>query len=94
MNQLLTLLRFFATGGHVSSVADYMGMHTSTASRIISKVSHVIASLRPQYIKMPERNEILDVQTSFYEIARFPRVIGCIDGTHIRLQSPGKHNKC
>lgn len=89
MNQLLTTLRFFATGGHISSIADFMGMHTSTASRIISKVSGAIASLRPRYVKMPEGNEIIDVQTDFFNIAGFPRVLGCIDGTHIRIQSPG-----
>lgn len=71
-----------------------MGMHTSTASRIISRVSASIASLRPRYINMPEGNELLDVQRDFYDIARFPRVIGCIDGTHIRVQSPGKKNLC
>lgn len=66
-----------------------MGIHQSTVSRIISKVSHEIANLRPQYTKMPDNHGILHTQELFYKISHFPRVVGCIDGTHIKIQSPG-----
>jgi hypothetical protein len=89
MNQLLTTLRFYASVGHLATVADYMGMHVSTTSRIIAKVSRTIARLRPRYIKMPEGQEIQTTQNKFYEVARFPRVLGVIDGSHIKIQSPG-----
>ncbi|CAH1954211.1 unnamed protein product [Acanthoscelides obtectus] len=36
-----------------------------------------------------DADEIIRVQNGFYRICRFPRVIGCIDGTHIKMQSPG-----
>ena len=40
---------------------------------------------------MPESNEEIRLtQQAFYEMYKFPKVIGCIDGTHIRIQSPGK----
>lgn len=91
MNQLLTTLRFFATNTHQISVGDFMGLHQTTASRIISKVSRAIANLRPQHIQMPSDNEMLHIQEEFYRISRFPRVVGCIDGTHIKIQSAG-HN--
>ncbi|KAJ8915704.1 hypothetical protein NQ315_000638 [Exocentrus adspersus] len=52
INQLLTALRFYATCSHQNTVGD-MGMHQSTASRVILKVSRQIAMLAPQYIKMP-----------------------------------------
>ncbi|XP_022920357.2 putative nuclease HARBI1 [Onthophagus taurus] len=90
MNQLLTTLRFYASASHLTIVADFTGMHTSTASRIISRVSRAIVMLRPQYIKMPSNTEeILAVQNQFYGIAAFPRIIGAIDCTHIKIQSPG-----
>jgi hypothetical protein len=66
-----------------------MGMHTSTVSRIIKRVSEAIARLYSHYVKMPEQHELPRVQNDFFHIARFPRVIGAIDGTHIRVQSPG-----
>lgn len=90
INQLLTALRFYATDGHLSTIADFIGIHESTASRIVALVTAVIARLRPLNIKMPEGEQIVTTQNHFFQIAGFPRVIGAIDCTHIRIQSPGK----
>lgn len=91
VNRILTALRFYATGAHLATIADFMGIHTATACRIIKRVSYLIASLSQRYIHMPtSQEEILEVQRGFYDIASFPRVVGCIDGTHIRIQSPGE----
>lgn len=91
MNQLLLTLRFYASNGHQLAIGDFMGCAQSTTSRIISKVSRAIAGLRPIYVKMPETNvEKLRTQEEFYTVARFPRVMGVIDCTHVRIQSPGK----
>lgn len=39
---------------------------------------------------MPDRAaEINTIQNQFYNIAKFPRVIGAIDCTHIKIQNPG-----
>ncbi|KAJ8968612.1 hypothetical protein NQ317_011404 [Molorchus minor] len=38
---------------------------------------------------MPTKYELTKTQTDFYHIASFPRVIGYVDGTHVRIQSPG-----
>lgn len=91
INQLLTALLFYATGGHQISVGDFMHMHQSTVSRIVKKVSEAIASLRNRFIKMPANpQERITCQNNFYQTARFPRIIGCVDGTHIKIQSPGE----
>lgn len=87
---MLTALRFYATGAHLSVIADFMGIHESTASRIVEKVSDKLQRLRPQYISMPNEQQLVDVQNNFFNIASFPRVIGCIDCTHIKIVSPGK----
>lgn len=88
IDQLLTALRFYASAGHLATVADFTGMDISTASRIIAKVTLAIARLYPQFVKMPTQE--IKAQSDFYNIASFPRVIGCVDGTHVRIQSPGK----
>ncbi|KAJ3655790.1 hypothetical protein Zmor_014903 [Zophobas morio] len=93
INQLLTTLRFFASGGHLSTVADYMGMHISTVSRIVRRVSDAIARLYHHFIKMPQTlMEQRLIQNGFFDIARFPRVIGAINCTHIKIESPGGEN--
>lgn len=39
---------------------------------------------------MPETEaEINKLQLQFYKIARFPRTIGAIDCTHVKIQNPG-----
>jgi hypothetical protein len=91
MNQLLTTLRFYSTGGHHQSIADCCGMHVSTVSRIIVRVSRTIADLYNMYISFPTTNEeIVQEQIKFFEVAEFPRVVGAIDCTHVKIQSPGK----
>lgn len=65
-------------------------MHESTTSRVVKCVSIILAQLYGNFVKMTIREEILRVQTEFYDRAAFPRVLGVVDGTHIKIQSPGK----
>lgn len=90
MQQLLITLRLYATNGFLITMGDYGGMDKSTVSRIIVRVSKAIASLAHIYIKLPQtQEEISQAQRNFYNIAAFPRIIGAIDCTHIKIQSPG-----
>ncbi|KAH1028117.1 hypothetical protein HUJ05_001511 [Dendroctonus ponderosae] len=94
INQILTALRFYACDAHQNCIADFMGIHQTTASKVIKNVSNAIADLRPRYVKMPSNDEIYRTQNGLFQIARFPRVIGCIDGTHIRISSPAYGLTC
>lgn len=67
-----------------------MGVHKSTAGKIVREVADALASLRPQFVSMPTTpEEIQSLRQDFYAIAKFPRCIGSIDCTHIRIASPG-----
>ncbi|XP_039313207.1 putative nuclease HARBI1 [Solenopsis invicta] len=88
MQQLLLTLRFFATGSFIISAGDFAGVSTTSAHRIIHHVTNAITILRSHFIKFPTtNNEIKMEQIEFYKICRFPRVVGCIDCTHVRVQS-------
>lgn len=91
IDQLLSTLRFFASAGHLSTVADFIGMDISTASRIIARVALAIARLYPRFVKMPSQENIMKIQSDFHRIASFPRIIGCVDGTHVKIQSVGRY---
>ncbi|KAJ8983281.1 hypothetical protein NQ317_010531 [Molorchus minor] len=92
-NQLMLALRFYATGSFLSVAADFCGVSKSTASKTVRRVSKAIAALREHYIKMPQTNEeVRECRQAFYNIARFPRCIGAIDCSHIKIQSPGGNN--
>ncbi|CAH2088598.1 unnamed protein product [Euphydryas editha] len=94
INQLLCALRFYATGYYQMTAADLSGFSTSTAHRIVHRVSAAIASLRPRHIYFPELpDDIRQTQIEFYKIARFPYVIGATDCTHVKfIKSPGGEN--
>ena len=89
-NQLLVTLRFYATGSFQLVVADTFHIDKSTVCRIVHRVTQVIASLRPQYVKFPasdqERN---DVMQAFFQTSGLPGIVGAVDCTHVAIQSPG-----
>lgn len=69
-----------------------MGVDVSTASRIVARVTSALASLYPQFVKLPHQQQSQIVsQEKFFDMFGIPRTIGVVDGTHIRLQSPGKN---
>lgn len=92
MNQLLITLRYYATGAYQQILGDSMNIHKSTVCRIVHRVTRVVARMKNQYINMPNGVEINQVALDFYGIRGFPRVIGAIDCTHIKIASPGGLN--
>ncbi|CAH0730588.1 unnamed protein product, partial [Brenthis ino] len=90
INQLLLTLRYYATGCHQLTMGDFSGVSLPTANRVIHRVTAAIASLSRDYIKFPQTDaDIRKTQLDFYNIARFPKVIGALDCTHIKIISPG-----
>lgn len=66
-----------------------MHVHKSTICRTIKRVSQSICRLRSQFIDFPRNVEKRNIiQTGFYHLRGFPRVIGAVDCTHIKIQSP------
>lgn len=89
--QLMVTLRFYATGCFLQTIGDFCGISEVSALNIVHRVSPVIAALRPEFIKLPATpEEIRRNQQEFFQTAKFIRVIGCMDCTHIRVQSYGK----
>ncbi|KAJ8980659.1 hypothetical protein NQ317_017585, partial [Molorchus minor] len=81
--QLLLALRYYATGS----------IHKTTSGRIVKRVTDALLTLLPNYIKSPQNiDEQRQCQQKFYLIRNFPRVLGAIDCTHVRIASPGGDN--
>lgn len=84
--QVCVALRFYATGSFLNTVGDAVGLHKSTVSRIVYKVSSELSKMLPEF---PNNTAALNkMKADFHSIAGFPNVVGCIDGTHVRLQGP------
>nr|CAH7713996.1 unnamed protein product [Callosobruchus chinensis] len=89
MNQLLATLRLYSCAAHQTITGDFIGCHQTTTSRILKRVIAAIARTRPYHVTIPQSGlELLRTSTDFYQISGFPKMNGCMDGTHKRLQSP------
>jgi nuclease HARBI1 len=72
------------------TLGDFTGISKSSISRIVEEVTNVIAGMSKTYIKMPEdQEEIENNYRKFFEINKFPTVIGTIDCTHVKISGQG-----
>lgn len=88
--KVLLALHFYATGDFLISLSDFSGMSTSSSHRHLRTVTLALCGLSKEFIAMPStEEERLDVAKCFYNKAKFPRVLGAIVCTHVRIQSTG-----
>lgn len=90
--QLLVALRYMATGNFQLTLGDCTDMSQPSVCICLRHVSAAIARLAPEYIKFPDPANENDIMQQFTRIAGMPGVIGCVDGTHIAIKSPGGPN--
>lgn len=92
--KLSAALRFFAEGSYQKGVGNDMfaGMAQPTLSKILTSVIDVFeAELCPTVIQFPVSDEEKsEIKRGFYERTGFPGVIGCVDGTHVKIFKPMK----
>ena len=90
--QLLICLRFYATGSFQQVIGDTIIVSQPTVSRIVFRVSVLLARIFNQFIKMPcTPDAVRENQRLFRDIGRhdrgigLPGIDGAIDCTHVRL---------
>ena len=91
LQQVLIALRFYASGSFLQVIGDTAGVDKSTVSRVVTNVSNALISKQSEFITWPTDAEVAEVKNSFYRRGGFPCVIGCVDGTHIRIQALNEH---
>ncbi|WAR26772.1 HARB1-like protein, partial [Mya arenaria] len=94
--KILITLRYLATGLIQLNDADIHGVSQPTVSRVLTEVINALSSpaLIRQFIKFPGSvEEFRRNAVQMQGIARFPKVIGAIDGTHINIASPNQHDE-
>ncbi|GFW30593.1 putative nuclease HARBI1 [Trichonephila clavipes] len=90
VEQVLIALRFYAVACMQLAIADLFDVSQPTVCRVAHRVSEAIASLLPDFIHLPvNREECKTVSRKFFSIAGFPKIIGALDGTFVRIVSPG-----
>ncbi|KAK3865591.1 hypothetical protein Pcinc_028813 [Petrolisthes cinctipes] len=90
--QLLVALRYMASGNFQITMGDCGEMSTASVSKYIKIIAMAIARQASHHIHFPEPDEARSLGSQFYDIAGMPGVIGCIDGSHVKIISPGGDN--
>lgn len=87
----LIALRFFANGACQNTVGDMVGVHKSTACRVIRRVSLALSRRLPRYCHLPNEAQAAVMKQQFRQASGIPGIVGCIDGTHVHIQAPSEH---
>ena len=85
---ILITLRFLATGAFFNVVGDRMGYHKCTVSRVVAQVTDALCTRLRRFVVWPNQEARRRSVEAFYDVAGFPYVVGCVDGSHIRIQAP------
>ncbi|XP_062596160.1 putative nuclease HARBI1 [Saccostrea cucullata] len=88
MVQLLVFLRFVATGAFQQLVGDAIHISKATAGRCIRRVAFALTNIAGRFIQFPSGQDAINTQRMFHAVAGFPGVLGYVDGTFIRIQTP------
>ena len=89
--QVKIALRFYASGSFLQVIGDTLGYNKGTVSRVVDNVTNALIARKDQFIKWPTDNHTQNkIRYGFFQQANFPNVLGCIDGTHVRIQRPSE----
>lgn len=72
-------------------VADRFDVGKGTAWRCVQKVVNALYSHLDTFITWPDRAKAEEMWTHVKNKYKFPKVIGSIDGTHVKIATPKIH---
>ncbi|XP_029964615.1 putative nuclease HARBI1 [Salarias fasciatus] len=93
----LVFLFWLASGTSYRVVARAFDIPRSTVCDVAHRVADQILSIRRRLISFPPAEELEDISTGFQQLggcASFQRVVGAIDGCHVRITPPAEHAEC
>lgn len=85
---VLLCLWYLANKESFRQISDRFNVSMSSAYRVLVRVISFICDLRQEYIKWPDNNGKRQSSEEFQKKQGFNGVIGCIDGSHIRINRP------
>ena len=87
--KVLICLKTLGLGSFQNWSKDFVQVSQPSVSKILTSFSGSMVKLAPKFIFMlPTRADIFESKHNFYQVAGFPGVIGCIDGSRIPIVVP------
>ncbi|XP_066585878.1 uncharacterized protein [Prorops nasuta] len=91
--QLLIVLWVMATPNSLRCISDRFGVGNATVWRSTRRIVNALYSLVNIFIKWPSKEEAKETWQKIKERLGFPKVIGAIDGTHIKIAAPKENHE-
>lgn len=76
------------------SICEKFNVGKATALKSVRRVVKALVELAPHFITWPNEERSIEIHNGFFAISGFPKVIGAIDGTHIKIPTPHKNPEC
>lgn len=88
-------MRFFATGMYQRCTGEEYNTsmsQTMVHESITEMVIVLESSICPKWIKFPKTEaEKSSIKKRFFEKTKMPGVLGCVDGTHVKILAPAEN---
>lgn len=91
----LVVLRHLGHQENVRLLSDIFDISDSSVVMCRDRVINALLNnLLDRYISWPlNQNTQADIAAKFHEKNRFPGILGCIDGTHIKIKAPHEYSQ-
>ena len=89
--QVPVTLRYYASASFQDVCGELIGIDQSTVSRTVTRVTVAFLRQVPNHVRLPNQRQADRTKAKFYDTNGFPNVVGCIDGTQIRIQAPSEN---
>ncbi|XP_061195126.1 putative nuclease HARBI1 [Saccostrea echinata] len=90
-DRILMFLWFMSSQDKYASIADRFGMSESTSSYAIRNlIAFIHDHLLSKVVAWPTVAEQQEIQDMYWDLKRFPGIVGMIDGTHISITKPAE----
>ena len=86
--KVLVCLKTLASGSFQNCSKDFVNTSQPVVSKLLTAFTDSMVKQLHNHVHMPAREDIENEKNLFYEVAGFPGVLGCIDGTHIPIIAP------
>ncbi|KAK7909409.1 hypothetical protein WMY93_014093 [Mugilogobius chulae] len=95
--ETLVFLFWLASGTSYRVVARAFDMPRSTVCDVVHRITDSILHLRHRVIRLPSDDDLPEVAAGFQQLAgsaAFNKVVGSIDGCHVRIKPPSVNAQC
>lgn len=86
--QIELFLQFLGNNAYYHLLRDARGPSSHTVFRVVHGVSAAVNTLEEEVIRWP--SDCSRLAQDFMKIGGFPKVAGCLDGTHVNISPPSK----